>query len=530
MSRAKLWGVLALLLTVSACISIESLTSLTLPHAAAGSYRLEIRVESYASEIVAVRAEIDGTAVDMRRGSGSTWRTNVTRPTCSRGFAVRYLVDYRLTEEGPIQTKTEPAAGELFFRISNVPASCPPGTQRELVVNTLGDSVDAVPGDGSCADSAGRCSLRAALMESNALAGPELVRVPAGTITLSLTTGSNRFGIPITDGVTIRGVERASGMAPTSIVTVDRAAGTAAAGFGFPIFRIAETGPRAFSVHIADLTMRGGMGLYGGAISNRAALLVQRSVIEGTPSAAQGGAIWNSSGGTVTVEHSTLRDNRGATGGAIYNAGNTIIRQSTLSGNGSSGLGGALHSYIGQVEIVNSTLSGNVAREGGALSLHYPVLASIRSSTITGNRTTGGTGGGIDIQGRPSILLSHTIVAGNSATPLETSDASGRFASLGHNLLGVCSDESDAACALTGSSSLDLYGSRRSPLDAVLLALADNGGFTRTHLPHESSPAVDSGSTSDSPNDANGLACTQKDQRSVARPQGSACDMGAVER
>ena len=40
-----------------------------------------------------------------------------------------------------------------------------------LVVTTTDDTVDAVPGDGACADVEGRCSLRAAVMEANASAG-----------------------------------------------------------------------------------------------------------------------------------------------------------------------------------------------------------------------------------------------------------------------------------------------------------------------------------------------------------------------
>jgi hypothetical protein len=55
--------------------------------------------------------------------------------------------------------------------------------------------------------------------------------------------------------------------------------------------------------------------------------------------------------------------------------------------------------------------------------------------------------------------------------------------------------------------------------------LADNGGGMQTLLPCAGSPAIDAGSDSDcnlSP--VNGL-----DQRGVARPRGSRCDIGAVE-
>jgi len=515
-------------LSLSACIAIENLTALTLTWSSTGTYRIEVRVESYASEVLAVRAEIDGSSVSMTHGSGSTWYTDVTRTRCTRGLSVRYLVDYRTSSEAPTQTRSEPAAGVFPVRITGVPADCPAGTQRELLVNATTDSVDATPGDGVCADTAGRCTLRAAIMESNASAGTQLVRVPAGTVTLSLTSGSNRFGIAITDNVTIRGVERSRGLSPTSIVTVDPAAGATSGGFGFPVFRIAPTGSTSISVHMADLTLRNGFGLYGGAVDNRAALLVQRCLVEGSTHAAQGGGFWNT--GTLTLEHTTVRDNAAVDGGGIFNSGTVIVRQSTLSGNSASDEGGALHAWFGLVDLVNSTISGNVARQGGGLSLLYPVVTALRHTTFSTNRTTAGAGGAIHADLNASVLIAHSIVAGNAATPNETADARATLGSLGHNLIGVCTTSGLASCRLTGGTTTDLFGSASTPLDAVLLDLADNGGLTRSHLPHDSSPAVDAGNSDEPANDANALACAQKDQRGGARPAEGACELGAVER
>jgi hypothetical protein len=60
----------------------------------------------------------------------------------------------------------------------------------------------------------------------------------------------------------------------------------------------------------------------------------------------------------------------------------------------------------------------------------------------------------------------------------------------------------------------------------LLGALADNGGPTRTHLPGVGSAAIDA-----IPAGTIGLCdgTLPEDQRGVARPQGSACDIGAVE-
>ena len=56
-----------------------------------------------------------------------------------------------------------------------------PAQAAVFVVNSAVDSVDALPGDGVCADASGACTLRAAVMETNALAGPDVVNLPGGT-------------------------------------------------------------------------------------------------------------------------------------------------------------------------------------------------------------------------------------------------------------------------------------------------------------------------------------------------------------
>src|SRR5678816_4255422 len=53
-------------------------------------------------------------------------------------------------------------------------------------VNATTDAVDATPGNGVCATAAGTCSLRAAVQEANAHAGPDVISLPAGVYRLSL--------------------------------------------------------------------------------------------------------------------------------------------------------------------------------------------------------------------------------------------------------------------------------------------------------------------------------------------------------
>ena len=68
---------------------------------------------------------------------------------------------------------------------------CVPRPHHELVVTSGGDGVDAVPGDGVCeaTSGAGDCTLRAAVLEANALSAgsPVPVRVTV-TVTMPLAS------------------------------------------------------------------------------------------------------------------------------------------------------------------------------------------------------------------------------------------------------------------------------------------------------------------------------------------------------
>jgi len=83
-----------------------------------------------------------------------------------------------------------------------------------FVVNTTSDTQDAAPGNGTCADSGGQCSLRAAITEANALSGADTITVPAGTYTISLAGAdedANASGdFDITSPVTLNGAGAAT--------------------------------------------------------------------------------------------------------------------------------------------------------------------------------------------------------------------------------------------------------------------------------------------------------------------------------
>lgn len=115
-------------------------------------------------------------------------------------------------------------------------------------VNSFDDSVDANLGDGVAADTLGRCTLRAAVMEANAWPGDDTINLPAGTYALSL-------GGPAEDAAASGDLDVVGGYGKLTIV---------GAGATATIISAAAISERAFDVlgsatlQIEDLTMTGG--------------------------------------------------------------------------------------------------------------------------------------------------------------------------------------------------------------------------------------------------------------------------------
>jgi len=70
----------------------------------------------------------------------------------------------------------------------------PPGHALDFTVNSTLDAEDANPGNGVCATAAGRCSLRAAVMEANALAGADRALLARATYRLTIVGGGEGAG------------------------------------------------------------------------------------------------------------------------------------------------------------------------------------------------------------------------------------------------------------------------------------------------------------------------------------------------
>lgn len=218
--------------------------------------------------------------------------------------------------------------------------------------------------------------------------------------------------------------------------------------------------------------------------------------------------------GTVTIEDTSFvnspGDENGGNGWGFEWVGlqaddRLVVRRTTVAANLRYGIGLFPRESTQQALFENVTISGN----GGA-GIFSDGDTRFVNSTIVGNGESGvGPSEG-------SLTFLNTIVAGN--TRLDDGQipqpADCDFEGFGVVVISEGGNiDGDGSCGFTQPTD-------QPETDPQLGALADNGGATLTHLPNAGSPAIDAGVTN---------GCPATDQRSLARPQGPACDAGSVE-
>ncbi len=314
----------------------------------------------------------------------------------------------------------------------------------EFTVDDTADALDANPGDGACATSGGGCTLRAAIMETNALAGDDTIILPSGVYALTIGGSGEDMAtlgdLDITDDLTVEGAG---------------AANTIVDGNGDMIQdRVVHVLGEGVQLTINNVEMRNGGGVIGSGIKvegPQALLRMKNSVIadhasigieirqsstsiftncvvarnaayginivEGSQLSASGTLIQdNQSSGIysqagITLESCVIRRNHGSGsngGGGICNFGGTaILTNSSVTGNTSEGNGGGIMSG-GPLTLTNSTVSGNRAYgagwgEGGGLWIGGSL--ELVNSTVSSNTATAG-GGGIAVSGAVRVINS----------------------------------------------------------------------------------------------------------------------------
>jgi hypothetical protein len=246
-----------------------------------------------------------------------------------------------------------------------------------------------------------------------------------------------------------------------------------------------------------------------------------------TTALGNGGAIWNTGGGSVTAFACTFVNNRadgdGGGGGAIFTDGGTVaVSYSTFDSNLTSGGsvgGGAIHVAAGSLSVANSTFSNNAEGNGngGAAYVAAGASALVRAVTFANNAATNeasARGGGMYVDGTAimeDVLFGNNVSAGPAGS-FDLDRGAGATITSSHSLVQAAPDG-----LINGTSTLNILGQ-----DPLLGDLADNGGPTQTIELLPGSPAIDAGRN---------LGDLPSDQRGAGSPRivGAAQDIGAFE-
>ena len=389
---------------------------------------------------------------------------------------------------------------------------------KSFVVNVFDQDRDDVnPGDTLCDTSATtpgpQCTLRAAVMESNALPGYNGIQIPQAGATIVLTQpnvagpASAAYGdLDLTDAVTIQGVSGSPSVRPL-----------VQSSSGDRIFNVNAPGE---DIVISGLRLTGGNTTgSGGAIRvvNAANVTIERIAMYANTADLGGGAV-SVTGGVVTLDQVDLYNNGTAgEGSAIRNATDLTISRSSVRGNldlqplgqreALAGVGG------GTTRVFNSTFSGN---NGDALDVTDGTL-QVENATLADNDARG-----IAFQkvaGR-TLFVRNTILSGNGDGGCSAAGAGNATISTdGYNL------SQSYGCAIESGASNQIDAS--APLSALIV---DPTRWSAFHQPLVGSAAIDSGHPL-----VGGLGCLESDQLDIARAldgdgNGQArCDIGAIE-
>ncbi len=424
-----------------------------------------------------------------------------------------------------------------------------------FAVDTTTDSVDAQPGDGLCADALQRCSLRAAIQESNALTGDDAIDLGSGDFALTIAGTQENLAasgdLDVTAPLTLTGaganatfidgnaLDRVFDVAATATLRVRQVH----VGGGFQS-ALSNFGPETSggglliragaAAELTDVTFEanrsrrlGQAVAVFGALSGRRVTLAHNI---GKESFTAGGGLYVGDTATaVDLADCVFDGNQSHSGGGIHadGAATQIALQRCLLVGNLAHSGGAILANLGSSDwlLRNVTLSGNIADAGGALFGDGGHQLRFVHATITDNHATGPNGGGaiFDVRGSANanfipVELVNTLVSGNTqAFGRECNTVFPDVIVSGGGALHAPGD----ACRLRagpGDIATD---------DAGLAPLADNGGLTRTHALQAGSIAIDAGLDG---------ACADADQRGRPRPVDgngdglAACDIGAFER
>ncbi len=315
-------------------------------------------------------------------------------------------------------------------------------TELSLTVNSTADGADANPGDGVCATSTSLCTLRAAVMEANALGGSFTFDLGPGTYSLTIPgadTDAAQGDLDIRADITITG--------STNIFSPTVIDATGANDRAFEIFQdgflslsdISITGGNsgdlggaifnANTLRATNLILRNNSGTQGGGLFNDRNALAEIDgyvIIDNNTGNGSGGGVFNGENATLTLQvtdtlfNSSIDENVASLGGGVFNAGTLTISGLTINSNTADTGGGLYNTFetlggpAGTSTLSNVNINGNVSdAEGGGVYLNAGAVALSGGSTASSNDS--GDGGGLFVL-NGSLTFNDGEVDNNDAT------------------------------------------------------------------------------------------------------------------
>lgn len=360
------------------------------------------------------------------------------------------------------------------LRIGLLALSCAlaagPANAATFAVDSTADAVDAIPGDGLCATNTGACTLRAAILEANALDGADAIDLPAGSYALGLPGAGEDAAVSgdldITDALTIQGagmdvavidaagLDRVIDVVPAPATTIAVAlrdltirGGSAASEPGE--FFVGGGGVRTYDRTLLTLlrvalrdnfstTRGGGLACYYGNCAVTGGIVAGNTASPGS-AASGGGGLWGGYGGRLVVDGTELTDNQAKLGAAIgaaevdsrldvHNAriagnrglsaievseGGGAVADSVIEDNDATGIATGNDVFL---VVARSAIRGNTGASGGGMRLTTAGSGAITvdDSSIYDNESDD-AGGGILLFDESRLSVSNTTISGNRA-------------------------------------------------------------------------------------------------------------------
>ncbi|MGB8984319.1 MAG: choice-of-anchor Q domain-containing protein [Anaerolineales bacterium] len=376
------------------------------------------------------------------------------------------------------------------------------------------------------------------------LAGQTIILASTITVPKSITIDGTGLNPPIEisggNAVRVFLVDASSNIAPAMkniVLKEGKQTGLSYTYFGGALYVGGGTTLTIENVAIRNSSAYSGGGIY---IAASAVMNISKSEIEGNVTDREGGAIHMGSTAVINLRNSVISNNTAAGSGTIYFGGATggSVIENNVFENNSAMAGGAIIGEVpaSRIEIRNNLFIGNHATSsyhaGGAIyfTAHTVPTQIVLENNTFYNNVAAGLGGGAYLGMGPTFYLINNTFSGNMATTggnlyLDHGASASRMY---NNIIANAAGGGDCYAYynsyINGSNNLIEDGGVEcsTPItgDPGLLPLADNGGPTQTLALPSDSALIDAG---------NNEFCTSTDQRGAPRPQGTGCDLGAVE-